>query len=438
MNPKVLLVDDESSVLSALQRLLRKEPVEVSTCTSPEEALGMIPAGGFAVILSDQRMPRMDGPHFLEKVREISPDTVRILLTGHADVQAATEAINRGAVYRFLTKPWDDAQLCQVMREAVAQFQLVSENRRLQELTSKQNLELKDLNQNLERKVQERTQEITALHQRLEKSFLATVRVLAELAELHSTVVGSHAKRVAALTKDVAERLGMSGKDLFLVEIAATLHDVGKVALPPEILNKPEASLNRIEAEALRRHPAQGELIVAMVPDLAEAAKIIRHHHEQFDGGGYPDRIRHEAIPLGSRIIAAVDAYDKALNARTHFESATPDKALQFVRSRCPERFDPDVVAAIAECLSDSELAWGEGTEVEVRPRDLQAGMVLSRELRTARGLLLLPKDSALTQEHLARIQNYQTSDPVAGNIHVYRKVPTEVATPKGEHPLRT
>ncbi|MEK7879419.1 MAG: HD domain-containing phosphohydrolase, partial [candidate division NC10 bacterium] len=429
MNPKVLLVDDEASVLSALQRLLRKESLEVVPCTAPEEALRMVETGGYAVVLSDQRMPGMDGPHFLEKVREISPDTVRILLTGHADVEAATEAINRGAVYRFLTKPWDDAQLCQVMREAVAQFQLVSENKRLQTLTSRQNLELKDLNQNLENKVQERTKEISGLHQRMEQSFLATVRVLAELAELHSTVIGSHAKRVAALPKDVAERMDISGKELFLMEIAATLHDVGKVALPPEILNKPEASLSRTETEALRRHAAQGEMIVAMVPDMAEAAKIIRHHHEQFDGGGYPDRLKRQAIPLGSRVIAAVDAYDKALNARAHFESATPEKALQFVRSKCPEKFDPDVVAAIAECLGDSQLAWGEGTEVEVRPKDLQAGMVLSREMRTARGLLLLPKDSALTQEHLARIQNYQTSDPVAGNIYVYRKVPKGEAT---------
>lgn len=421
MIPKVLLVDDESSVLNSLQRLLRKEALEVAVFTSPEEALKAVPEGGFAVVLSDQRMPGMDGPHFLEKVREISPDTVRILLTGHADVEAATEAINRGAVYRFLAKPWDDAQICQVMREAVAQFQLVAENRRLQALTTTQNLELKDLNQNLENKVRERTKEISGLHQRLEQSFLATVRVLAELAEMHSTLVGSHSKRVAALAKDVGEKLGISGKDLFVLEIAAALHDVGKVAVPLEILNKQEASLSRLETETLRRHVTQGEMIVAMVPDMAEAARIIRHHHEQFDGGGYPDRLRGQAIPLGARIVAAVDAYDKALNARLHFESATPEKALQFVWNRSRERFDPEVVEAISACLNDHQLGWGESSEVEVRLKDLRAGMMLSRELRTARGLLLLPKDSTISQEHLARIQSHQETAPIVG-IHVYRR----------------
>ena len=160
---KILMVDDEAGVLSACQRALRNEEYELVVTTSPEEALRKVASELYAVVMSDQRMPVMEGAQLLEKVREISNDTVRIMLTGYADIQAAMDAINRGEVYRFLTKPWNDDELRLTLRQAVAQFKLVTENKRLQVLTQEQNAQLTDLNQNLEQKVVERTEEISRL-----------------------------------------------------------------------------------------------------------------------------------------------------------------------------------------------------------------------------------------------------------------------------------
>lgn len=142
---RVLMVDDEPKVLRALRRLLRREAFEVVTTDSPEEALRLLREGPYAVVLADQRMPNLEGTRLLEKAREISPDTVRVILTGHVDVRAAVEAINRGAVYRFVTKPWNDEELRQIVRQGVSQHEMRMENRRLQELTERQNVELKEL-----------------------------------------------------------------------------------------------------------------------------------------------------------------------------------------------------------------------------------------------------------------------------------------------------
>jgi sigma-B regulation protein RsbU (phosphoserine phosphatase) len=142
---RVLLVDDEPKVLSALRRLLRREAFEVVATGSPEEALRLLREGAYAVVLADQRMPGMEGTRLLERAREVSPDTVRVMLTGHVDMRAAVEAINRGAVYRFVTKPWNDEELRQIVRQGVSQHALRMENRRLQELTERQNVELKGL-----------------------------------------------------------------------------------------------------------------------------------------------------------------------------------------------------------------------------------------------------------------------------------------------------
>lgn len=143
--PRVLIVDDETKVLSALRRLLHKEAFAVVTTDSPEEALRLLQGGPYAVVLADQRMPGMEGTRLLEKACQSSPDTVRVMLTGYADVHAAMEAINRGAVYRFITKPWNDEELRQVVRQGVSQYELVMENRRLHALTERQNVELKEL-----------------------------------------------------------------------------------------------------------------------------------------------------------------------------------------------------------------------------------------------------------------------------------------------------
>lgn len=421
---KILFIDDQVNVLRSLRRLLRREPYDITVTDSAKEALEHLRTGAFAVIVSDQRMPLMQGTELLEQARDLAPNTVRIILTGYTDIDAAIEAINKGAVSRFLTKPWKDEELLLALKQAVEHHHLITENQRLQQLTQKQNEELIGLNENLEKKVEERTQQVTQLNQQLEKSFLGSVQIMATLSEMSSPVIGSHAKRVASLCRDVAQKMEIKGQELIQLFVAATLHDIGKVGLDTEALQKSPQSCTPREQEIIQSHVVRGEAILGKVQNLEQAAKLIRHHHENFDGTGYPDHLISTDIPLGSRIIATVNAYDHALNNPGNYRSTTPGSALNRVQSVSGKTFDPEVVNALSDHLAISGLFEQDNLEIEMRLQDLRSGMVLSRELKTARGVLLLQKDSVIQQEQLERIRKFQETDPITEGIFIYRHPP--------------
>jgi response regulator RpfG family c-di-GMP phosphodiesterase len=420
----VLVVDDEMNILSAVRRALRTEEYAVQVTSDPHEALAFASRQTVAAVVSDQRMPVMEGTELLSRMRTVSPDTVRIMLTGYADIEAARRAINHSGIFRFLSKPWDDDDLRQTLRQAIEHHQLVCENKRLSELTERQNRTLKDFNATLKKKVMQRTGEVVTLNRTLRESFLGSVRAMARLGEMHSPLVGSHAKRVAQVSREIGVRMGLSGSELDKLEIAATLHDIGKTQIDPSILKKPTDRLDAGERSILRQHPIQGEAIVRLVPDLEEAAMFVRHHHERFDGHGYPDGLHGRDIPLASRIIAAVNAYDNALNVRHLFGDTTPIQAARAVQSKAPTEFDRDVVDHLLVYVKETEGRADRTSEAEVNMRDLQAGMMLSRDLVTSRGVLLLSRNNLITLKHLERLQNHHTSDPILSGIHVYRRTP--------------
>lgn len=425
---KLILVDDEPHILSALSRMLRKENYEIITTENPDEVLQYVQQEKIAVVVSDQRMPSMSGADLLSEVRRLSPETIRIILTGYSDMEAAVKAINEGAVYQFLSKPWQEDHFKCTLRQAVEDYQLRQENKRLQQVTQQQNEQLKEFNDTLGKKVLERTRQIFDLNQELQKGFTASVQVLASLSELHSRYVGSHAKRVAAISKTLAKTMGMSEKEIFQIEMAATLHDIGKVALSSEVLNKPANALTRQEQEQHRRHVLQGETLVRMIPGLEEAAIYVRHHHERYDGSGYPDQLQGEHIPLGARIIAVADAFDKALNQRNDLENASPEKALKHLQSQSVSifdatcKFDPDVINALRQYVESLSGLSPQTQEIEIRPQDLRAGMRLSRDLMTVQGTLLLPKDSIIQTEQREALVRILETTPLQEGLCIYRQ----------------
>jgi len=351
--PKILLVDDEGDILQSLRRLLRKK-FEMTTTVDPEEALRHLEQDTYAILLSDQRMPTMEGTELMAKAREISPDTVRIILTGYADINAATDAINQGGVYRFLQKPWNDAELLATLSQAADHFALVKENTRLQALTEKQNDKLKAFNRSMQAKIVERTKQISQLNEVLSNAFRGTTQMLAKLAEMHSLVMSNHGERVASLSKEIGTRMGLSDRELHQLEVAATLHDIGKIGMRPALLRKHYSVLSAEEKATLLAHATDGETLVKMVPHLQEAALLIRHHHERFEGKGFPDKLFGRKIPLGSRIIAAVNAYDNALNSRI-IRYDVPEKAYLYVQECTPRDFDPKVVSMLGTVLHEQE-----------------------------------------------------------------------------------
>ena len=260
------------------------------------------------LVVSDMRMPEMNGAQFLQKVNEQWPDTIRILLTGYAEIGATIDAINKGHIYRYISKPWEDNDIVLAIKQALHQKQLEKANQGLEELTRKQNEELKDLNANLEQKVKARTEEVRqtmgfleVAHEKLKKGFITSIRVFSNLIEMREGVMAGHSHRVAELSRAIAQQMGMAEAEVQDVFLAALLHDVGKIGLPDYLLEKPFANLTNEERLEVIKHPVKGQTALMALEQLQGAAKLIRSHHEHFDGLGFPDKLHGLEIPLGAQ-----------------------------------------------------------------------------------------------------------------------------------------
>jgi response regulator RpfG family c-di-GMP phosphodiesterase len=310
-SPALLFVDDEPGILSSLRRLFRPQGYRIYIAESGAAGLEILAKESIDLVISDMRMPEMDGATFLKEVRSRWPKVMRILLTGYADITSTVAAINHGEIYRYIAKPWDDNEIVTIVREALERMHLEKENQRLSALTLAQNDELKALNTSLEQKVAERTAELRQAlafveqsHGELKKSFLTSVQVFAGVIELRSGSVGSqmsgHGRRVAEHARSVAQRMGLSDNEVQNVMLAGLLHDIGKLGLPDELLSKPFNTLTGEQRALVMKHPLIGQNILMGIEKFKEAAVLVRHHHECYDGSGYPDHLTGIAIPQGA------------------------------------------------------------------------------------------------------------------------------------------
>jgi HD-GYP domain-containing protein (c-di-GMP phosphodiesterase class II) len=215
--------------------------------------------------------------------------------------------------------------------------------------------------------------------------------------------------------------MGLPAEEVAQVEVAALLHDVGKTLLPSALLNKAEFALTAPERESLKRHPMAGETLVRMVPGMDQAARLVRHHHERFYGGGFPERLKGKEIPTGSRIIAVADAYDNALNAKSGYQSNLPDKVFQQMQTRSPGEFDPEVLEALGLFLREGDRIVQETSEIEIKDQDLRTGMRLSRDIRNAKGVLLVPAGTVATEPIIATLLDYAEANRSTESIYIFR-----------------
>ena len=424
---RVLFVDDEENVLRALNRLFIDEPIEIHTAGSGKEGLEVLKSREIAVIVSDQRMPEMDGAQFLEKAREMSPDSVRIVLTGYADISAAIDAINKGGAYRYIAKPWNNDDLLLTVRGAIQRYRLVKENKYLTELTIKQNEELQKWSTELEMYVQQQTidltrqnEELTGLNERLDKNLQASITSFSNLIELREKTVRNHSGNVATFSSEIARRLSLSNHEIEMISTAARLHDIGKIGVQDIILLKDPSALTDDEAVEYRKHPILGQSAINTVEGLREAGVLIRHHHESFDGSGFPDRLKADEIPLGSRIIAIADVFDRM--AVIGSGNLPVSKALNVIELALKKLFDPGLFEYLREIAKDKKAAFvlSDGdTEIELPPNELLQGMVVSKDIRTGTGLMPLGKGVILDGKHIDIIQRCYHFDPAQTGVYV-------------------
>ncbi len=363
MNKHILIVDDDRNLLSSLKRQLRKK-YRVKTAMGPESGLEAIETEDpFAVILSDLQMPGMDGIQFLSKAKERVPDSVRVMLTGNADLQKAIQAVNEGHIYRFLTKPCPIDILSNTIDQAIEHHRLVSAEKEL-----------------------------------LEKTLQGSIKVLTELLSLLNPDIFGKASRIKRYAGDLAEQLELP--DIWKVETAAMLSQIGCIAMPDEIIEKIQGGQALDEKEALhfRSHPGIAADLISHIPRLEEIAEIVACQNNLFDGSGQPaNHLKETDIPIGARILKVVLDFDL-------LESNGMDKKsiLKALNQRS-NRYDPQILEALANIFG----ADSGQTVKAVTLNELKAGMILQDDLETETNKLLISRGQEITPIMIQRLKNY-------------------------------
>ena len=328
---RLLFVDDEPFVLKALKRTFEMEGFEVVVAARPSEALAVLKEGKeFQVIGSDYRMPEMNGAEFLQRAREVSPQSYRLLISAVEEFGVAVEAVNRGEIHRLIPKPWDRDELIGIVRSATEDYHL---RRRYQEMTAllhAKNAALETMNRDLEQRVRDST-----------AGLLAALAQSMDARRVHPT----HSRLTAARSRRLGQEMGLSGAELTTLDQAGVLHDVGLVGVSDVVLLKTGA-LTPEEKAVMRRHPEDGYRMLAAVPFLREVRKLVLLHHERWDGGGYPLGLAGVQLPLLARIHHVAETYTAMREVRPYRKAMSEAEARAEILRAAGAQFDPAVVDA--------------------------------------------------------------------------------------------
>lgn len=374
MTPRVLCVDDDANLLAAFRRHLRGSYL-LDTAPGGQEGLELIRREEtYAVIVADLRMPGMDGIEFLSQARALSPDSVRIMLTGHADLQAAIDVVNEGMIFRFLTKPCSPRVLRTVLDAAAEQYRLIVSEREL-----------------------------------LEKTLKGSIKVLSDVLSLASPVAFARASRLVRLLRKMAPKAGMD--TTWKVELAGMLSQLGCLTLPADSLERiycgEEASM--AERQVFEGHPRIGADLLSFIPRLEDVAGMIRLQNEKFT----PDSA--SRIPLGARLLHAAVDYDSLV-----MSGRSSQQAAGLLRQPAGHH-DPRVLDALEEVVKEE----AQMEPRQVRLRELAPGMILNDHVRAGTGLLLVAKGQEVTRSLKSHLLNFDATMMVRQPIHVLVPLPT-------------
>jgi putative nucleotidyltransferase with HDIG domain len=325
---RVLIVDDEAPVRSMISATLERQGYEVLQASSGSQAMEMLEQGRVDLILTDIVMQDGNGIALLERIHQDQPNLPVVMVSAIHDISVAIDSMRRGA-YDYLLKPFEREHLAATVQRALDHSHAIQESHNYQ--------------QNLEQVVRARTEMLRQAMEDLEHSYDVTLEALGDALDLKDSETEGHSKRVTAYTIALARAMGIPPTEIKIIARGAFLHDIGKMAIPDEILRKP-GKLTSDEEEVMRDHCTRGYHILRKIPFLSEAAAIVYTHQEHYDGNGYPSRLRGNEIPIGARIFAVADAMDAITSDRPYRKARSFDDARQEVLRCSGTQFDPAVV----------------------------------------------------------------------------------------------
>jgi putative two-component system response regulator len=316
--PRVLCVDDESVILQILRRLLEVQGFEPVTCGDPLLALTVFDEGSFDVVITDIHMPGMDGLAMMRSLRARQPELPVVVVTGHGTVDTAIQALREGAT-GMLVKPFTGEELLAEVRRALSSAQMRYE----------------------------------ALQYRYLSPVLDSIALtLSTAIEARNLETGEHCRQLGVLSERMAAQLGLDERQQMTIRIGGYLHDIGKIGIADAVLLKP-GKLTDSEMAEMRRHSEIGAAILEVHEAMAEISQIVRHHHERWDGRGYPDALVGASIPLGGRIIAVADAFSAMTSDRIYRPALPMERAWAELHAHCGTQFDPEIVEVFEQVVDE-------------------------------------------------------------------------------------
>ncbi|MBA3987530.1 HD domain-containing phosphohydrolase [Aliidiomarina maris] len=413
----VLIVDDEPKVLAAMQRALKDEPILLETAENAAEALAIMEQQDIDVLVSDARMPGMDGTELLAEAHKRWPRCSRVLLTGYPDTEALLSSINYGHLYRFIQKPWNDDEVRSIVRHAGRYAQAERERLRLIKLIQARNKKLREMNQQLEFSVKKRTNALRKAiqlrdqaYQKLERSYLNTTEVFGALINQRLPKSRRTNAKVSTIVKAYAEESGWDTARINDLTLAAALYNLGKLTWSDEHLMMPSDSFRGKDRDKLRGYPEMGESLLLSLEPLQRASTIIRHHQERWDGRGYPDQLEGQAIPEESRLLKLAVDFVELQRGMVLDRMMNRADVLEYMGAFAERVYDPQMSARFIELIHDKSLDLEPLPDGVIRCRlnQLLAGMVVSRNLVTDIGFLLVNQGTVLTQTMIEKLMVFE------------------------------
>lgn len=433
--PTVLLVDDEQTILNSLARLLGEQPYEVLLANSGEQALAIMAERSVDLIVSDARMPGMDGAALLARVYSLYPDTTRIILSGHAELDTLVNAINEGHVHRYIAKPWTNEDLVMAVRQSLTYQFSERERQRLEQLTQHQNDELKRLNASLEKRVEARTAELQQTADMLDLAYEELKHSYATGTEVFSMLVNQRLPPDKQTNREVIDLVNACSNHLDVDEstrrdlcMAAALYNIGKLGWSDALINTPSDMVSHADRDTWRSYPRQSESLLMTLEPIQDAASLILHHQERWDGSGFPGHLKGEAIPYGARLLKlAVDFIElqRGLILERHLSSG---EALLFIRRYASKLYDPtlieDFASACATYLHDAVLT--DPSVKAVSTRELVPGMILVRNLNADNGMLLLNAGKVVSAALIEKLTAFEAIENKT-RYSIFVRLPAQV-----------
>ncbi len=415
--PSLLILDDEKEVLNALNRVLRKH-FQLYLFSDANEAIGFYQDNpNIPLVLTDMRMPIMDGATFLGKIIEINSHCKRFLLTGHADINSTVIAVNEGKISHYFSKPWDNEELVTKLKSSYELYLNERKTKHLLKVNLAKNAELSLINSSLELETNKNQQKLQLISTReansfgrLKKTFSTFIDIYAETICLHNQDVSRHNFRVAAHARLIAEMHSCDKLTTFQIYIAGLLYETGKLSLEQTLLNKPIDTLTQQEKNLYSAFYQKSYELLNRVDELSFVAEIIKNIPANYNGTTSPEHLTADEIPLGSRIIAIVSMYDNLVNGRQSQVKTSTVEAKHRIKELAKTMFDPSLVNHYLTILEKRPSSSEGKVDYLLNCSDLQEGMMLTRDIVNTDKKPMLTKGTSIEQHHIDRLLDIEKS----------------------------